>query len=55
MLIAEDVTEANINIVGDRILMLGEVHVRAIEEVREAVKEMKSAKAPGLDGFPVGC
>ena len=37
--------------------MLGEVNVRAIsiEEVREAAKEMKSLKAPGLDGFPVEC
>ena len=24
-------------------------------EVREAVNEMKSGKAPGLDGFPVEC
>ena len=37
--------------------MLGEVNVRvmSIEEVREAVKEKKSGKAPGLDRFPVEC
>ena len=27
----------------------------SLEEVGEAVKEMKSSKAPGLDGFPVEC
>ena len=27
----------------------------ALEEVREAVNEMKYGKAPGLDGFPVEC
>ena len=34
-----------------------ELNERAIstEEVREAVNEMKLGKAPGLDGFPVGC
>ena len=26
-----------------------------MEEVREAVNEMRSGKAPGLDGFPVEC
>ena len=26
-----------------------------MEEVGEAVSEMKSGKAPGLDGFPVEC
>ena len=53
----EDVSEANINVVGERMPMLGEVNVRAIsiEEVREAVKEIKSGKAPGLNGFPVEC
>ena len=53
----EDVREANINVVSDRMPMLGEVNVRAIsiEEVREAVTEMKSGKAPDLDGFPVEC
>ena len=37
--------------------MLGDLNERAIslEEVREAVNEMKSGKAPGLDGFPVEC
>ena len=35
--------------------MLGEFNELAIslDDVREAVKEMKSGKAPGLDGFPV--
>ena len=35
--------------------MLGDLNERAIsfEEVGEAVNEMKSDKAPGLDGFPV--
>ena len=27
----------------------------SLEEVREAVKEMQSGKAPGRDGFPVKC
>ena len=37
--------------------MLGDLNERAIslEEVMEAVNEMKSGKAPGLDGFPVEC
>ena len=37
--------------------MLGDLNERAIslEEVREAVNEMKYGKAPGLDGFPVEC
>ena len=37
--------------------MLGDLHERAIslEEVREAANEMRSGKAPGLDGFPVEC
>ena len=52
---AEDVREANVNVVRDRMPMLGEVNESAIsiEEVREAVKEMKLGKAPGLDEFPV--
>ena len=51
----KDVREEHINIVCDWMPMLGEVNIRAksIEEVREAVKEMKSVKAPGQDGFPV--
>ena len=52
------VREANINIVGNwRMPVLGDFNERAIslEEVREAVNEMKSGKAPGLDGFPVEC
>ena len=37
--------------------MLGDLNERAIslEEVVEAVNEMKSGKSPGLDGFPVEC
>ena len=37
--------------------MLGDLNERAISfvEVGEAVNEMKSGKAPGLDGFPVEC
>ena len=37
--------------------MLGDLNERAIslEEIREAVNEMKSGKAPGPDGFPVEC
>ena len=37
--------------------MLGDLYEREIslEEVEEAVNEMKSGKAPGLDGFPVEC
>ena len=36
---------------------MGDLNERAIslEEVGEAVNEMTSAKAPGLDGFPVEC
>ena len=53
-----DVREANINVVGNwRTPMLGDLNGRAISlvEIREAVNEMKSGKAPGLDGFPVEC
>ena len=37
--------------------MLGDLNERAIslEEVMEAVNEMKSRKAPGLDEFPMEC
>ena len=37
--------------------MLGDMNERAIslEKVGEAVNEMKSCKATGLDGFPVEC
>ena len=37
--------------------MLGDLNGRAISlvEVREAVNEMKSGKAPGLDGFSFEC
>ena len=53
-----DVIEANINVVGNwRMLVLGDLNERAIslEEVVEAVNEIKSGKAPGQDGFPVEC
>ena len=37
--------------------MLGDLNERAIslEEVGEAMNEIKSGKAPGLDGFSVKC
>ena len=37
--------------------MLGDLNGRAISlvEVRETVNEIKSGKAPGLDGFPDEC
>ena len=50
-----DVREANINVVGNwRMLVLGDLNERVIslEEVGEAVNEMKSGKSPGLNGFP---
>ena len=53
-----DVREANVNVVGNwRMPVLGDLRERAIslEEVGEAVNEMKSGKAPWLDGFPVEC
>ena len=52
------VLEANINVVGNwRMPVMGDLDERAItlEEVGEVVNEMKSGKAPGLDGFPVEC
>ena len=53
-----DVWEANINVVGNwRMPVLEDLNERAIllEEVGGAVNEMRSGKAPGLDGFPVEC
>ena len=53
-----DVREANINVVGNwRMPVLGDLNERAITlvEVGEVVNEMKSDKAPELDGFPVEC
>ena len=58
VLIVADAGEANINVVGNwRMPVLGDLNERAISlgEVGEAVNEMKSGKAPGLDGFPVEC
>ena len=55
--VADD-RKANINVVGNlQMPVLGDLNERAIslEEVREAVKEMKSGKAPGLEPFPVEC
>ena len=49
-----DVREVNINVVGNwRMPVLGDLNERALslEEIKEAVNEMKSGKAPGLDGF----
>ena len=53
-----DVWEANINVVGHwRMPVLGDLNERAIslKKVGEAVNEMRSGKAPGLDGFLVEC
>ena len=53
-----DVREANNNVVGNwRMPVLGDLNERAmsLDEVGEAVNEMKSGKAPGLDGFRVEC
>ena len=53
-----NVGEKNVNVVGKWWMpVLGDFNKRAIllEEVREAANEMKSGKAPGLDGFPVKC
>ena len=53
-----DVSEANIYVVGNWWMpVLGDLNERAasLEEVGDAVNEMKSGKAPGLDGFPVEC
>ena len=53
-----DVRDVNINVVGIwRMRVLGDLNERAIslEEVGEALNEIKSGKAPGLDGFPVEC
>ena len=53
-----DVRGANINVVSNwRMPVLGDLNERAIslEDVGMAVNEMKSGKAPGLDGFPVEC
>ena len=53
-----DAREANINEVGNWWMpVLGDLNEKEnlFEEVRETVNEMKSGKAPGLDGFPVEC
>ena len=49
---------ANINVVDNwRVPVLGDLNKRAIslEEIGEAVNEMKLGKASGLDGFPMEC
>ena len=49
-----DVREANVNVVGNwRMPVLGDLNERAmsLEVVGEAVNEMRSGKAPGLDGM----
>ena len=49
-----DVRVANINVVGNlRMPVLGYLNERAISF--EEVNEMKSGKAPGLDGFMIEC
>ena len=58
VLTVEDIREANINVIGDwQMRVIGELNEIAIsiEEVREAVNEIKLGKAPGLDGIPVEC
>ena len=53
-----DVREANINVDANwRVPVLGDLKERTIssEEVWEAENEIKSGKAPWLDGFPVEC
>ena len=53
-----DVNESNTNVVGNwRMPVLVDLNEKEIslEEVEEAVNEMKSGKAPALDGFPVEC
>ena len=53
-----DVREGNINVVGIwRMPVLGDLNERAtsLEEVWEAVNEVKSGEAPGLYEFPVEC
>ena len=53
-----DDSEANINVVSNwRIPVLGDLNEKAmpLEEVEEAVNEIKSGKAPGLDEFLVEC
>ena len=53
-----DVREAIINVVGNwRKPVLGDLNERAmpLAEEWEAVNEIKSGKAPGLDGFPLEC
>ena len=50
----EDVREVYINEVGEKqMTVFGELNELeiSIEEVKEAVNEMKAGNAPGLDGF----
>ena len=51
-------TQISMHVVGNwRMPVLVDLNERGIsfEEVGEAGNEMKSGKAPGLDGFPVEC
>ena len=53
-----DVREANINVVGNwRIPVFGDLNERVIslEEVGEAVNEIKSGKATGMGRLPMEC
>ena len=52
-----DDKEANNNVADWRMPVLGDLNETAIsfDKVGDAVNEMKSGKAPGLDGFPVEC
>ena len=53
-----DVRRANINVVGNwQMPELVDLNERTMpwKEVGEVVNEMKSGKAPGLDGVPVEC
>ena len=39
----------------EQVLNVADVKEASLEELGEAVKEIKSGKDPGLDGFPVEC
>ena len=52
-----DVSAATINVVGNWWMSeFGDLNeIISLDEVRKEVNEMKSGKAPGLDGYPVDC